>query len=45
MVVYPNDGSETEFEFSYGLQGFTKPKPPPVIEVDEGPSEEELYLQ
>lgn len=35
LVAYPLDNSPTEFEFSYGLVGYTLPKEPePVVVVD-----------
>ena len=44
LVVYPNDGSATNFEFSYGLKGYHKP----VVVVEEiipTKSAEELLME
>lgn len=42
LVVYPTDASQSDFEFSYGLVGYTLPKPEPEVDVVDTSKEQQL---
>ena len=44
-MAYPNDGSATDFEFSYGLVGYHLPPPPEVVVEVDSKSAEEIMME